>query len=262
MPRSVLFCKFIVQFLHVKSQVFAKIWLIFDLFIIVGVFLDAEQKGIVHEVELSQHSDVTYHRCHDSIAVFLREIKPGFLAMFTVQLQQVLVFKCSCWWRVFFYNSFHSWTFQVKYIHNITCLFHWVAHDNQLNRSFVFHNDAVDAIDPGKQAVFVSTYSLEISFLNALECFKVTICHRLDNKVLVLAEEKETSTLALRLSSLENRIFVVVWQQTLPQHWVVVAVSSPKESKNIRAVLNHVNILVNNKFTVKWIAELSLLLRW
>ena len=180
-----------------------------------------------------------------------------------VHLQQILVFKGGSCRRDFaLYNSLNSRTFQIKYSHMSRCLFHWVAHHNQLNRGFVFHNDAVDAIYSGKQAVLVSAYPLKIGFLNALECFKVTLSHRFDNKVLVLAEEKETSTLTLRLSSLEDRIFVVVWEQTLPQHWVVVAVSSPKESKHIRAVLNHVNILVNNEFTVQWIAELTFLLRW
>jgi hypothetical protein len=47
-PRSVLFCEFLVQLLHKQRQVL--IWLFFYFFIVgkVWVFLDAEQKGIVH----------------------------------------------------------------------------------------------------------------------------------------------------------------------------------------------------------------------
>lgn len=91
----------------------------------------------------------------------------------------------------------------------VTCLFHGVAHNDQLNRGFVLHNNAVNPVDPGEQTVLVSGHPIEVRFLDPLKSFEVTFSHRLNDEVLVLAEEEETATLALRLASFENGILVV-----------------------------------------------------
>jgi len=69
----------------------------------------------------------------------------------------------------------------------------------------IFHLHRVDSVDTSEDGILGLTNTLEVCLLDSLESQEVTLSHGLDDKVLVLGKEEETSRLALGLSSLENR---------------------------------------------------------
>lgn len=56
---------------------------------------------------------------------------------------------------------------------------------------------------------------LDVFVEHFVESVIVGVSHCLDDKLFVLTEEKETSTLALGFSSLEDRLNILSWVQTV-----------------------------------------------
>jgi len=91
----------------------------------------------------------------------------------------------------------------------------------------------------------------EVGFLDTLESVEVAVGHRFNDKSLVLREEEETSTLTLRLTSLEDHTAVDLWVERLQQDFVVVAILLTEESKDVWGVLSDHDIFIDNELVFK-----------
>lgn len=91
---------------------------------------------------------------------------------------------------------------------------------------------------------------LEVVLLDSLPGGEVVLSHRLDDEFLVLAEKEEAARLALRLASLEDHLAVDVGVERLAQDIVVESILLTKESKDIRRVFCHLDVLIDDKASI------------
>jgi len=216
---------------------------------VLGVLLDTEQQRVVHEVELAQDADILPHDLEDLLPVLSSETQPDVLLG---HVEQVLILQSLGRLEVGALDqTVDHRSLEVEHAEHVRGVLHRVAHDNKLDRLLVFHLHRVDAVDTRQQGSLVSADSLEVGFLDAAEGKEVALSHSLDDEPLILGEEKETSTLTLRLSGLEHARLVGLGVQTLSQDSVVVAVALAQEGKHIRGVLSHANVLVDDQLLLE-----------
>lgn len=125
-----------------------------------------------------------------------------------------------------------------------------ILHDDEADGLLIFHLNRVDAIDASDKTVFVSHYVLEVVLLDSLPGGEVVLSHRLDDEFLVLAEKEEAARLALRLASLEDHLAVDVGVERLAQDIVVESILLTKESKDVRRVFCHLDVLIDDKASI------------
>ena len=91
----------------------------------------------------------------------------------------------------------------------------------------------------------------EVGLLDALEGVEVAVRHRLDDELLVLREEEETSTLSLRLTGLEDHGSVDLRVQRLSDRLVVITVLLAEESEHVGRVLRDLDVLIDDQLILE-----------
>lgn len=98
----------------------------------------------------------------------------------------------------------------------------------------------------------------KIVFEERLERFEVIHGHSFDQKLLIVAEKEEASTLSHAFARFEDALLIPfdVWMEALFDIEVGIAIQISHVSKDIRSILSANNLFVDNQdfFTLKNVA--------
>ena len=97
----------------------------------------------------------------------------------------------------------------------------------------------------------MTRYVCEVSFLDTLEGIEVTVCHCLDDELLVLRKEEEATTLSLRFTSLKDHSSIRIRVKGLFQNLVVVAILLAQEGEDIWRVFSDLDVLIDDKLVLE-----------